>query len=73
MALLAVMAGSLAVLAAFFIGLFTGRIFREAPKPMMPVVPTVPDDAQRQKYEADRQALLDCLNYSIDVAYRKGE
>ena len=68
-----VMAGTLAVLAAFFIGIFTGRALRESPKPMMPIVPMVPDDVQRQKYEADQKALQDCLNYSIDVAYKKGE
>ena len=67
----AMMAGTLAVLAAFFIGLFTGLVVRE--KPLLPVEPAKPDRIKQMEYEADQQALLDCLNYSIDVAYKNGE
>ena len=36
---------------------------------LLPVEPAKPDELQKLKYEADQQALADCLNYSIDVAY----
>ena len=71
MDLFTVMAGTVAVLVAFFTGLITGLVLRE--KPMLPVVPVMQDEEQLRKYEADQKALQDCLNYSIDVAYKKGE
>ena len=61
------MACTLTVLAAFLLGFFTGRGFRE--KPLLPVEPAVPDRIKQLEYEADQRALADCLNYSIDIAY----
>ena len=42
-------------------------------KPLLPVVPAVPDRIKQLEYEADQKALAECLNYSIDVAYRTGD
>ena len=58
----------LVVLLTFASGFFVGRGFRE--KPLYPVEPAVPDRIKQLEYEADRKALAECLNYSIDVAYK---
>ena len=55
------------MLVAFTCGFFAGRGRRE--KPLLPVEPAMPDKVKQLEYEADQQALADCLNYSIDVAY----
>ena len=60
----------LVVLLTFGSGFFMGRGFRE--KPLLPVEPAVPDKIRQLEYEADRKALAECLNYSIDVAYGRG-
>ena len=60
-------AGMLLTLLAFLIGFFVGRGCRE--KPLLPVVPEV-DREKQLRFEAEQKALADCLNYSIDVAYR---
>ena len=56
------------LLLSFILGLLVGLLHRE--KAMLPVVPAASDDAQRLRAEADRKALQDCMNYSIDVAYK---
>ena len=61
----------LVVLLTFASGFFIGRGFRE--KPLLPVEPAVPDRFKQLEYEADQKALAECLNYSIDVAYRTGD
>ena len=62
----------LVVLLTFASGFFMGLLgFRE--KPLLPVEPAVPDRIKQLEYEADQKALAECLNYSIDVAYRTGE
>ena len=71
MDMIAVMSGSLLILLAFSVGFFLGRDVHE--QVLLPVEPAQPDEQKRLKYEADQQALADCLNYSIDVAYKKGE
>ena len=58
----------LVVLLTFASGFFMGRGFRE--KPLLPVEPAKPDKIRQLEYEADRKALAECLNYSIDVAYK---
>ena len=58
----------LVVLVTFASGFFTGLGFRE--KPLLPVEPAVPDRIKQLEYEADQKALAECLNYSIDVAYK---
>ena len=60
-------AGMLITLFAFAVGFFLGRGVHETQ--LLPVEPVQPDEQKRLKYEADQQALADCLNYSIDVAY----
>ena len=70
MELIAAMSGSLLILLAFAVGFFVGRGVH-ADK-LLPVEPAKPDELKRLKYEADQQALSDCLNYSIDVAYGGG-
>ena len=60
----------LVVLLTFASGFFMGRGFRE--KPLLPVEPAVPDRIKQLEYEADQKALAECLNYSIDVAYKLG-
>ena len=67
MDMIAAMSGALLILLAFAIGFFVGRGVHE--EKMLPVEPAKPDELKRLKYEADQQALVDCLNYSIDVAY----
>ncbi len=67
MDMIAAMSGALLILLAFAVGFFVGRGVHE--EKMLPVEPARPDELQRLKYEADQQALVDCLNYSIDVAY----
>ena len=62
----------LVVLLTFASGFFMGLGFRRE-KPLLPVVPAVPDRIKQLEYEADQKALAECLNYSIDVAYRTGE
>ena len=62
---------ALIVLLTFTAGFFMGRGSRE--KPLLPVEPAVPDKIKQLEYEADQKALAECLNYSIDVAYRTGE
>ena len=62
----------LVVLLTFASGFFMGRGFRRE-KPLLPVEPAVPDRIKQLEYEADQKALAECLNYSIDVAYRTGE
>ena len=64
-------AGMLITLFAFTAGFFLGRGARE--EKISPTVPAQPDEMKRLKYEADQQALADCLNYSIDVAYGSGD
>ena len=61
----------LVVLLTFSSGFFVGRGFRE--KPLLPVEPAKPDRIRQLEYEADQKALAECLNYSIDVAYRTGD
>ena len=68
MDMIAAMSGALLILLAFSVGFFLGRGFREE-KQLLPVEPAKPDEIKRLQYEADQQALADCLNYSIDVAY----
>ena len=58
------------MLVAFTCGFFVGRSHRE--KPLLPVEPVVPDKIKQLEYEADQKALMDCLNYSVDVAYGGG-
>ena len=53
---------------AFLIGVLVGLGRRE--KPLKPIVPMIPYDVQKKKFEADQKALQDCMNYSIDVAYQ---
>ena len=67
MELITAMSGALLILLAFAVGFFVGRELNE--EKLLPVEPAKPDELQKLKYEADRQALADCLNYSIDVAY----
>ena len=67
MELIAAMSGVLLILLAFAVGFFVGRELNE--EKLLPVEPAKPDELKRLKYEADQQALVDCLNYSIDVAY----
>ena len=62
----------LMVLLTFASGFFMGLGFRRE-KPLLPVVPAVPDRIKQLEYEADQKALAECLNYSIDVAYRTGD
>ena len=71
MDMIAVMSGSLLILLAFAVGFFVGRGVHETQ--LLPVEPAKPDELKRLKYEADQQALADCLNYSIDVAYGGGK
>ena len=52
----------------FLVGVLVGLGKRE--KPLEPVVPMIPYDVQKKKFEADQKALQDCMNYSIDVAYK---
>ena len=59
----------LVVLLTFASGFFTGLGFRKE-KPLLPVEPAVPDRIKQLEYEADQKALAECLNYSIDVAYK---
>ena len=59
---------ALIVIFSFSSGFFMGRGFRKE-KPLLPVEPAVPDRIKQLEYEADRKALAECLNYSIDVAY----
>ena len=58
----------LVVLLTFASGFFMGLGFRE--KPLLPVEPAKPDRIKQLEYEADQKALAECLNYSIDVAYK---
>ena len=67
MDMIAAMSGALLILLAFAVGFFVGRGVHE--EKLLPVEPAKPDELQKQKYEADQQALADCLNYNIDVAY----
>ena len=67
MDMIAAMSGALLILLAFAVGFFVGRGIHE--EKLLSVEPAKPDELQKLKYEADRQALADCLNYSIDVAY----
>ena len=62
---------ALIVIFSFSSGFFMGRGFRKE-KPILPVEPAVPDRIKQLEYEADRKALAECLNYSIDVAYGRG-
>ena len=71
MEMLTVMSGALLILLAFLSVFFVGRGSRE--EKLLPVEPARPDEGKRLKYEADQQALADCLNYSIDVAYGGGK
>ncbi len=67
MELITAMSGALLILLAFAVGFFMGRELNE--EKLLPVEPAKPDELQKLKYEADQQALADCLNYSINVAY----
>ena len=69
MDMIAAMSGALLILLAFAVGFFVGRGVHE--EKLLPVEPAKPDELQKLKYEADQQALADCLNYSIEVAYGK--
>ena len=60
----------LVVLLTFASGFFMGRGSRE--KPLLPIEPAKPDRIKQLEYEADQKALAECLNYSIDVAYKLG-
>ena len=71
MDMIAAMSGALLILLAFAVGFFLGRGSRE--KALLPVEPARPDEQKRLKYEADQQALADCFNYSIDIAYGGGK
>ena len=71
MDMIAVMSGTLLILLAFSVGFFLGRGAHE--EKLLSIEPAKPDELKRLKYEADRQALADCLNYSIDVAYGGGQ
>ena len=71
MDMIAAMSGALLILLAFSVGFFLGRGVHE--EKLLPVESAKPDELKRLKYEADRQALADCLNYSIDVAYGGGK
>ena len=62
----------LVVLLTFASGFFMGRGFRRE-KPLLPIEPAKPDRIKQLEYEADQKALAECLNYSIDVAYRTGD
>ncbi len=62
----------LVVLLTFASGFFMGLGSRKE-KPLLPVVPEVPDRIKQLEYEADQKALAEGLNYSIDVAYRTGD
>ena len=53
---------------AFLVGVLVGLGRRE--KPLEPIVPMIPYDVQKKKFEANQKALQDCMNYSIDVAYQ---
>ena len=67
--MLAAVSVVLVVLLTFASGFFTGLGFRRE-KPLLPVEPAVPDRIKQLEYEADQKALAECLNYSIDVAYK---
>ena len=67
MDMIAAMSGAMLILLAFAVGFFVGRGVHE--EKLLPVEPAKPDELKRLKYEADQQALADCLNYSIEVAY----
>ena len=67
MEMLTVMSGTLLILLAFTVGFCLGRGAHE--QTLLPLEPAKPDEAKRLIYEGDQQALADCLNYSIDVAY----
>ena len=71
MDMIATMSGALLILLAFAVGFIVGRSIHE--EKLLPVEPAKPDELKKMKYEADRQALADCLNYSIDVAYGGGK
>ena len=71
MDMIAAMSGAMLILLAFAVGFFVGRGVHE--EKLLPVEPAKPDELQKMKYEADQQALADCLNYSIDVAYGGNE
>ena len=71
MEMLTAMSGALLILLSFSVGFFLGRGSRE--QALLPAEPAKPDELKRLKYEADQQALADCLNYSIDVAYGGGK
>ena len=64
-------AGMLITLLAFFIGFFLGRGFREKKCAERSGDRSLREiDREKQlKFEADQQALAECMNYSIDVAY----
>ena len=62
---------ALIVLLTFTAGFFMGRGFPKE-KPLPPVEPAAPDKIKQLEYEADQKALAECLNYSIDVAYGRG-
>ena len=63
---------ALIVLLTFTSGFFMGRGFPRE-KPLLPIEPAKPDRIKQLEYEADQKALAECLNYSIDVAYRTGD
>ena len=71
MDMIAAMSGVLLIFLAFTVGFFLGRGAREDVH--FPIEPAQPDEQKRLNYEADQQALADCLNYSIDVAYGGGK
>ena len=67
MDMIAAMSGALLILLSFAVGFFLGRGAHE--QVLLPMEPAKPDELKRLKYEADQQALADCMNYSIDGAY----
>ena len=66
-------AGMLMTLLAYFLGRTEGRFFclgeDSKNRPCCPAAEPQVDKEKQLRYEADQQALADCMNYSIDVAY----
>ena len=66
-------AGMLITLLAYFLGRAEGRFFclgeDSKNRPCCPAAEPQVDREKQLKYVADQQALADCMNYSIDIAY----
>ena len=65
-------ASAFVTLLAFLMGFLTGRDVREKKRAERSGDRSLrePDREKQLKFEADQQALAECMNYSIDVAYR---